>query len=156
MLLILIPVLVVLFFVIRFIYRHTIGKKLKTTVIEDYQKEAEVFEKAGSYVSAAGIYEKKLRDYHKAALLYEKGKDYTQVAVLYDVLGMSRETKEMWEKAVKVLQEIEQVNSAFKDVQQRIENLMPPEEIPEGKTLLRSFKREKREKGSNSFILTVI
>ena len=251
-LLILIPVLVVLFFVIRFIYRNTIGKKLKTTVFEDYQKEAEVFEKAGSYVSAARIYEKKLKDYYKAALLYEKGKDYTQAAVLYDVLGMSRETKEMYvkagsledaaevallegefdeaaalydkagkkidvakimlqsgktiyavkayreageykkaamllksegmlreaadmfqiylydkkpesstlddfytfalvlenignvEKAVKVLQEIEQVNSAFKDVQQRIETLMPPEEIPEGKTLLRSFMQNGR------------
>ena len=262
-LLILIPVLVVLFFVIRFIYRHTIGKKLKTTLIEDYQKEAEVFEKAGSYVSAADIYEKKLKDYHKAALLYEKGEDYNQAAVLYDVLRMSSKAKEMYEKAgsledaaevalldgeldeaatlydragkkidvanimlqsgktiyavkayreageykkaamllksegmlkeaadmfqiylydkqperstlddfytfalvlekignvekaVKVLQEIEQVDSAFKDVHQRIETLMPPEEIPEGKTSLRSFMQNGRIESRYSLKLWV-
>jgi len=246
-LLILIPVLVVLYLIIRFIYRHTIGKKLKTTVAEDYQKEADGFEKAGNFVSAAGIYEKKLKNYRKAASLYEKGKDYRQAAMLYDVLGMSGKAKEMYEKggsledaaevallegefdeaaalydkagrkidvakimqqsgktiyavkayreageykkaamllksegmlreaadmfqiylydkkpdistlddfytfalvlenignvekAVRVFQEIGQVNSAFKDVQQRIEALMPPEEIPEGKTALGSF-----------------
>lgn len=249
-LLILIPVLVILFFVIRSIYKHTIGKKLKTTVIEDYQKEAEGFEKAGSFVSAARVYEKKLKDYRKAASLYEKGRDYNQAAMLYDVLGMSGKAKEMYEKAgnledaaevallegefdeaatlydragkkidvakimhqsgktiyavkayreageykkaamllkaegmlreaadmfqiylydknpesstlddfytyalllentgnaekaVEVFQEIKKVNPAFKDVQQRIEAIIPPpggEEIPEGKTALRSF-----------------
>jgi tetratricopeptide (TPR) repeat protein len=251
-LLILIPVLVILFFVIRFIYRHTIGKKLKTTVTEDYQKEAEGFEKAGSFVSAARIYEKKMKDFRKAASLYEKGKDYTQAAMLYDVLGMSGKTKEMYEKAgsledaaevallegefdeaaalydkagkkidvakimqqsgktiyavkayreageykkaamllksegmlreaadmfqiylydkqpesstlddfytfalllentgnvgkaVEVFQEIERVDPAFKDVQQRIETLIPPEKIPEGKTALRSFLQSGR------------
>ena len=61
-LLILIPVLIVLFFVIRFIYRQTIGKKLKTTVTEDYRREAEGYEKAGQFVSAARIYDKKLKD----------------------------------------------------------------------------------------------
>jgi tetratricopeptide (TPR) repeat protein len=97
-LLILIPVLALLFFVIRFIYRHTIAKKLKTTVTEDYRKEAEGYEQSGSFVSAARIYEKKLKDYRKAASLYEKGKDYRQAAMLYAVLGMSGKAKEMYEK----------------------------------------------------------
>lgn len=246
-LLVLIPVLIALFFLVRSLYKHTIGKKLKTTLGEDYQKEAEEFEKAGRYVSAARVYEKKLKDFRKAAALYEKGKDYTQAAVLYDVLGISDKTKEMYEKAgspedaaevallegefdeavalydragkkidvakimqqsgkiiyavkayreageykkaamllksegmmkeaadmfqiylyerkpdtsnlddfyayalvltdignvekaLRVLQEIEQINDSFKDVRQRIETLMPPEKIPEGKTALRSF-----------------
>ena len=44
-LLLLIPVAIALFFIIRFIYRNTIGEKMKTTLLEDYKKEAEGFEK---------------------------------------------------------------------------------------------------------------
>jgi len=98
-LLILIPVLIILFFVIKFIYKQTLGKKLKTTLIEDYRKEAGDYEKAGKYVSAAHIYEEKLKNLRKAAELYEKGKDYNQAAALYDHLGMSDKAKEMYEKA---------------------------------------------------------
>lgn len=98
-LVILIPVLIALFFLIRFIYRQTIGKKLKTTLIEDYKKEAEKYEKAGEFVSAAHIYDNKLKDHRKAAMLYEKGGDYKQAAMLYHLLGMSSKTKEMYEKA---------------------------------------------------------
>jgi len=98
-LLILIPVLIGLFFVIKFIYRQTIGKKLKTTVTEDYRREAEGYEKAGQFVSAARIYDKKLKDPRKAVSLYEKGRDYNQAALLYDILGMSGKAKEMYEKA---------------------------------------------------------
>jgi len=98
-LVILIPVLIALFFLIRFIYRQTIGKKLKTTVMEDFKKEAEVHEKSGEFVSAAHIYDNRLKDHRKAAMLYEKGGDYKQAAMLYDLLGMSNKAKEMYEKA---------------------------------------------------------
>lgn len=98
-LIIIVPVLVALLFLIRFIYKQTIAKKLKTTVIEDYRKEAEGLEKAGSFVSAARVYEKKLKDYRKASALYEKGGDYRQAALLYDALGMTDKAKEMYSKA---------------------------------------------------------
>jgi tetratricopeptide (TPR) repeat protein len=98
-LVVLIPLLIALFFLVKYIYSHTIGKKLKTTVIEDYRNEAEHHEKAGRFVSAAHVYEKKLKDHHKAALLYEKGGDYSRAAMLYDLLGMSDKAKEMFEKA---------------------------------------------------------
>jgi tetratricopeptide (TPR) repeat protein len=98
-LLILIPVLIALFFFARFLYRQTVGKKLKTTVTEDYRKEAEGYEKAGKYVSAAHIYDNKLKDRRKAAQLYEKGGDYKQAAQLYEMLGVSDKAKEMYEKA---------------------------------------------------------
>lgn len=94
----LIPVIIAFFFVIRFIYRHTIGEKMKTTFLEDYKKEAAGFEKSGKYVSAANIYESKLRDSKKAAALYEKGGDYRKAASLYDLLGESSKAKEMYEK----------------------------------------------------------
>jgi tetratricopeptide (TPR) repeat protein len=96
---ILIPVLIALFFLIRFIYRQTIGEKLKTTIMEDFNKEAEVYEKDGEFVSAAHIYDNKLKDHRKAAMLYEKGGDYKQAAMLYDLMGMSGKAKEMYEKA---------------------------------------------------------
>ena len=98
-LIIIIPVLIALFFLIKFIYSHTIGKKLKTTIIEDYRREAEKFEKAGQFVSAATVHEKKLKDVRKAAVLYEKGGDYNRAAMLYNLLGMTGKAKEMYEKA---------------------------------------------------------
>ena len=97
-----IPIIVALFFLFRFIYKSTVGKKLQTTVVQDYRKEAERHEKKGSFVSAARIYENRLKDYKKAALLYEKGKDYRQAAELYDALGMSQKAKEMYEHAGRV------------------------------------------------------
>jgi tetratricopeptide (TPR) repeat protein len=96
---IIIPVLIALFFLIRFLYKHTFGRKLATTVAEDYRKEAADLEKSGKYVSAAAVYEKKLKDYHKAASLYERGRDYNQAAILYDLLGKPDKAKEMYEKA---------------------------------------------------------
>lgn len=97
-LIIIVPVLIALFFVIRFIYKNTIGKKLRTTLNEDYKKEAEEYEKGGSFVSAANVYESKLKDYKKAAALYEKGNDYRKAASLYDFLGIPAKAKEMHEK----------------------------------------------------------
>ncbi|TAN43348.1 MAG: hypothetical protein EPN25_00800 [Nitrospirae bacterium] len=93
-----IPVVVVLFFVLRFIYNATIGEKRKTTLKEDYKKEAESYEKAGKYVSAARVYETKLGDLKKAAALYEKGTDYKKAASLYDLRGDTEKAKEMYEK----------------------------------------------------------
>lgn len=97
-LIILIPVLAALFFLARFIYKNTIGKKLKTTLTEDYKNEAAAYEKQGKFVSAASVYENKLKDYKKAAVLYEKGKDYQQAARLYEFLGMTQKAKELHEK----------------------------------------------------------
>jgi tetratricopeptide (TPR) repeat protein len=94
----LVPAVIVLFFVVRFVYRKTIGQKMKTTLLEDYKKEAEAFEKAGKYVSAATVYESDLRDRRKAAALYEKGNDYRKAAELYDLLGESDKAREMYEK----------------------------------------------------------
>jgi tetratricopeptide (TPR) repeat protein len=93
-----IPVLLILFFVLRSVYRHTIGKKLKTTLIQDYKKEAEGYERSGKFVSAANIYEKRLKDIEKAAGLYERGKDYRQAASLYEQLGIIQKAKGMYEK----------------------------------------------------------
>lgn len=97
-LVLLIPIVIVLFFVIRFIYRNTIGQKMKTTLLEDYKKEAEGFEKSRKYVSAAVVYESKLGDRKKAAALYEKGGDYKKAASLYDLLGENAKAKELYEK----------------------------------------------------------
>jgi len=97
-LLIFIPALIALFFLIRFIYRNTIGKKFKTTLIEDYKREAETYEKHGKFVSAANVYENKLKDYKKAAELYERGGDLRQAASLYERLGVTKAAKEIYEK----------------------------------------------------------
>ena len=93
-----IPALAALFFIVKFIYQQTIGKKLKTTLREDYQNEADRFEKAGKFVSAARVYETKLKDLRKAAALYETGGDYRKASSLYDFLGISAKAKEMYEK----------------------------------------------------------
>lgn len=97
-LLLIIPLLIALFFIIKSVYRNTIGKKLKTTLIEDYKKEAEEYEKAGRFVSAANVYETELQDLKKAAMLYEKGKDYKKAAEIYELMGMTENEKEMHEK----------------------------------------------------------
>ncbi|MCL5022671.1 MAG: hypothetical protein M1497_04785 [Nitrospirae bacterium] len=79
-----------------FIYRHTVGKMRRTTLMEDYRKEAEAYEKSGKFVSAAVLYESHLKEREKAAELYERGGDYRQAASLYDLLGMSGKAKEMY------------------------------------------------------------
>jgi tetratricopeptide (TPR) repeat protein len=94
-----IPVIVALVFLARYIYRHTLEKKFSTTITEDYRQEAAGHEKAGRFVSAAAVYEKKLKEYRKAAPLYEKGGDFRRAAELYSALGMSGKTKEMYGKA---------------------------------------------------------
>jgi len=96
---IILPLLAVLFFVLKSIYKNTLAKKLKTTVIQDFKKEAAAYEKSEEFVSAAQIYEKHLNDYPKAALLYEKGRDFTQAASLYNFLGVTDKAKEMYEKS---------------------------------------------------------
>ena len=96
--LLLIPATIALFFILRAIYRHTIAEKLRTTLLEDYQKEADSYEKAGKFISAADIYEIRLKDLKKAVALYEKGGDYRKAADLYDLLGESAKAKEMFEK----------------------------------------------------------
>lgn len=82
-----------------FIYRNTLGKRRRTTLVEDYRKEAEEYERAGRFLSAADIYENRLRDGKRAAELYEKGGDYRHAALLYDVAGLSDKAKEMYQKA---------------------------------------------------------
>lgn len=94
-----VPIIAALFFLLRFVYRSTVGKKLQTTVDQDYRKEAERYAKKGSFVSAARIYENRLKEFKKAAQLYEQGQDYRQAAELYDALGMSQKAKEMYERA---------------------------------------------------------
>lgn len=96
--LIALPVMAALFFIAAFIYRHTVGKKLQTTLREDYQREADRFEKAGKFVSAASVYEAKLKDLKKAAALYERGGDFRKASSLYDFLGMPAKAREMYEK----------------------------------------------------------
>jgi len=98
-LIVIVPVLVFLIFLAKFIYNRTLGKKLRKTIAEEHRNEAEDYEKAGKFVSAAHVYEKKLKDYRKAASLYEKGGDHTQAALLYNILGMPDKAKEMYERA---------------------------------------------------------
>ncbi|HYA27121.1 MAG TPA: hypothetical protein VEE82_03905, partial [Thermodesulfovibrionales bacterium] len=81
-----------------FIYKNTIGKKRRSTLKEDYEKEAERHERSGRLISAAAIYEGQLRNKGKAAELYEKGADYRRAAALYDMLGMPDKAREMYEK----------------------------------------------------------
>lgn len=96
---ILIPVFIVLFFIVRSIYSHTIGKQLITTLREDYENDAEKYIRKKKFVSAGNIYETKLKDFVKAAEYYTKGGDYKRAALMYDYLDMSREAKEMYKKA---------------------------------------------------------
>lgn len=95
---IIILAVVVLFFIGKFIYRNTIGKKLRTTLIEDYRKAAEALKKEGRYVSAAVIFENRLKDTETAASLYEKGSDFRKAAELYNLLGMNEKSREMYLK----------------------------------------------------------
>lgn len=93
-----IPVLAALFLLAKFIYQQTIGRTMKTTLKEDYQNEANRYERAGKFVSAAYVYETKLKDLAKAASLYEKGGDHRKAGSLYDLLGISAKAKEMYER----------------------------------------------------------
>jgi tetratricopeptide (TPR) repeat protein len=94
----LIPVIISFFLIIRLVYRHTIGRKMKTSLIEDSKKKADSLERAGKYVSAASIFESKLKDSQRAAELYEKGGDYRKAAEMYELLGAAAKAKEMYEK----------------------------------------------------------
>jgi len=89
------PVIILIFFLLRFIYKGTVGKKMQTTLLEDYKKEAEEYEKKGKLVSAADVYENRLKDPKKAAALYEKGGAHRSAALLYESLGMPQKAKEM-------------------------------------------------------------
>jgi tetratricopeptide (TPR) repeat protein len=81
-----------------FIYRNTLGKRRRTTILEDYRKEAEECERSGRFISAADIYENRLKNGKRAAELYEKGGDYRHAALLYDVAGLPAKAKEMYQK----------------------------------------------------------
>ncbi|UCG78608.1 MAG: hypothetical protein JSV21_01870 [Nitrospirota bacterium] len=94
----LIPVLVIAFFVGRFIYNIAREGK-KTSIKEDYENEAQGYADAGAYLMAAKIYEKNLKQYNKAVILYEKGGEYERAAALYDTMGMQGKAKEMYLKA---------------------------------------------------------
>lgn len=89
---------IALIVVIVIIYKHSAGKRRNATLKDSYIKEAEGHEKAGRFVSAAVIYENKLKDARRAAELYERGGDYRQAASLYDLLGLSSKAKEMYQK----------------------------------------------------------
>jgi tetratricopeptide (TPR) repeat protein len=91
----LIPVLVALFFVSRFIYKIK-AEKERTTIKEDHAAEAEKYAAEGEFLLAAKIYDTKLKEYNKAAVLYEKGGDYLRAAALYDVMRMAGKANEMY------------------------------------------------------------
>lgn len=98
MLILVILLFIMVFIAASFIYRNTVGRRRQTTLKEDYQKEAEQYEKSGRFVSAAALYEDQLKDKRKAAELYEKGGDFRRAALLYDLLGMPDKAREMYEK----------------------------------------------------------
>lgn len=93
-----VPVMGAILFALWSVYKNTLHKKMQTTLQQDFQKEADQYEKAGRFVSAADLYETKLKDLQKAVVLYEKGGDYKKAAALYDFLGISSKAKEMYEK----------------------------------------------------------
>lgn len=93
-----VPIIILLLALLRFIYKNTIGKKMQTTLLEDYKKEAEDYEKKGKFISAADVYENRLKNPGKAAALLEKGGAHRKAALLYESLGMSQKAKEMYEK----------------------------------------------------------
>jgi tetratricopeptide (TPR) repeat protein len=99
LLIILIPAAVVLLLLARLLYKHTIGKRMATTLKEDYQKEADGLERAGRFVSAALVYAQKLKQPRRAAELYERGGDLVRAAETYDMLGMSDKARELYQKA---------------------------------------------------------
>jgi tetratricopeptide (TPR) repeat protein len=99
MLIFIIPLIPAVYCLLRFVYRQTLGRSAKRTIIEDMRIDAARHEKAGEFVSAAVIYESRLKDYEKAALLYEKGRDFEKAALLYDSLGMIDKTKAVFLRA---------------------------------------------------------
>lgn len=112
-----IPLVIAIAVVAWLIYRNTIAKKFQTTIVEDFRSEAEAYVKAGKYVSAATIYNNKLKDPKRAAQLYEQGKDYKKAAELYDFLGMSEKAKEMYVKDgnVGAAAEVSMMEGQFED-----------------------------------------
>ncbi len=93
-----IPALIGLFFAARFVYRQTVGRKMQTTLKQDYENEAAAFERSGKFVSAAQIWETKLKDLKRAAALYERGGDLKKAAGIYDFLGVSDRARELYAK----------------------------------------------------------
>lgn len=96
---ILIPAVVVLLLLARLVYKHTIGKRMATTLKEDYQKEADGYERAGRFVSAALVYSQKLKQPRRAAELYERGGDLARAAEIWDMLGMPDKARELYSRA---------------------------------------------------------
>jgi tetratricopeptide (TPR) repeat protein len=115
--LIIIPVIAGIGAAAWFIYKNTVGKRLRTTIIEDYRKEAEKYEKARKYVSAAAVYESKLKHSRKAAELYEKGGDLKRAAEIYDLLGDTGKAKELYKKSgrMKDAAEISMMEGEFEE-----------------------------------------
>lgn len=100
-----------------FIYKNTVAKKFRTTLQEDYIKEADLFEKAGKYCAAAGVYETKLEKPAKAASLYELGGNFRKAAAIYDYIGMSDKAKTLYVKAgdVKSAAQVSMMDGEFED-----------------------------------------
>lgn len=96
---ILIPIIAGCAGIIWYVYKHTLAKKFQTTLQEDYLKEADQFEKAGKYISAAQVYESKLKKPAKAAALYEKGGNFKKAASIYEYIGMTDKAKALYVKA---------------------------------------------------------
>ena len=99
LLIFLIPLVPLAYFIFRSIYKVTLGRKQKRPLVEDYLDQAGKYERAGEFVSAAYIYENRLKDHAKAASLYEMGKDFGRAALLYSALDMLDRAREMYERA---------------------------------------------------------
>jgi len=100
-----------------YIYKNTIAKKFQTTLQEDYQKEADRFEKAGKFLLAAEVYETKLKKPAKAASLYEQGGNFKKAAGIYEYIGMTDKAKVLYVKAgdVKSAAQVSMMDGEFEE-----------------------------------------
>jgi tetratricopeptide (TPR) repeat protein len=96
---IIVPLIPIVYLIIRKIYASTIQKPQKRSRVEELRIAALSHEESGEYVSAAVIYENDFNDFEKAAELYELGADYNKAARLFESLGQNKKAKELYEKA---------------------------------------------------------
>lgn len=99
LLLFLIPAVPAVYFIARYIYRATLGKSEKRTIVEDLGIKAKEYEKTGQFIFAAEIYEEKLKDPARAAGLFEKAQDFRRAALIYYSLGEMEKAKGLFIKA---------------------------------------------------------
>ena len=93
------PLLPIIYFILRKVYASTIQKRQKRSRMEELRIAALSHEKLGEYVSAAVIYETEFKDVEKAAALYELGGDLAKGARLFETLGQKKKARELYEKA---------------------------------------------------------